>query len=242
MLFGYITSGDQRHGAPRRAFPTATIEGLMPGQSRSETFKNDGQRLWSSNRMNGQSHLVRSQNPNIGVSKMRFPLWMEFCHQAWPEDARFRWALGQLAAPGAAYQPSPYVLAAPVSAPAEAPSAPSTYGPERGIALLRAEEGPAYWTSPAPAVGLRFANNYVHEVNDSLAITNLHAFNRMLIHNGQTCNDYASNDPDFSQGTLGHTGRTTPPPAASPATATGRGSWRCGRRSTTGSIRPGPCS
>jgi hypothetical protein len=83
--------------------------------------------------------------------------------------------------------------------------APSTYGPERGIALLRAEEGSAYWTSPAPAVGLRFANNYVHEVNDSLAIANFHAFNRMLIHNGQTCNDYASNDPDFAQATLGHT-------------------------------------
>lgn len=205
MLFGYFTSGDQRHGAPHRAFPTAVLSGLLPGQAVGSSFVNDGQRLWSSNRMNGQSHLVRTQNPNIGVSKMRFPLWMELCHQAWPDDARFAWALGQLAAPDAPYQPSPYFLAAPVTAPAAAPPAPSTYGPERGIAVLRSEEGPAHWTSPAPAVALRFANNYVHEVNDSLSIANFHAFNRMLIHNGQTCNDYASNDPDFSQGTLGHT-------------------------------------
>ena len=36
--------------------------------------------------------------------------------------------------------------------------------------MLRAAEGPAYWTSPAPAVCLRLTANYAHNVNDQLAL------------------------------------------------------------------------
>lgn len=206
MAFGYVTSGDQRHGAPHRAFPTILIPGLMPGQERTQ-FVNDVRRYWTSNRMNGQSHLVfKGENPNTGVSKMAFPLWMELCHAVWPDDARFAWALEQLAPPGATeYLPTPYFLRDPVKLGRTPPPAPSGAWKERGFALLRHDESSASWTGPAPAVGLRFANTYVHEVWDSFALTNYHAFNRMLIANGQTCGDYASTDPDFSQHIRGHT-------------------------------------
>jgi hypothetical protein len=203
LHYGYVTTGDQRHGSPHHAFPTILIPGQFPGEQRP-AFALGVRRLWTGNKMNGQSIAYKTSNPNNGVSKMAFPLWMEIAHKVWPEDPRFRWALLQLAPAGAAeYLPTPYVLRDPVR-PGAAPPAPSGAWRERGFALLRAETAPAYWTSPAPAVGLRFANNYVHEVNDGFAITNFHAFNRMLLANGQTCDDYASNDPDFSQHILGH--------------------------------------
>lgn len=204
LHFGFFTSGDQRHGSPHRAFPTVLIRGQFGGEQRP-AFELNAQRLWTGNRMNGQSIAYRGGNPNMAVSKMAFPLWMEIAHKVWPEDARFRWALAQLTPAGAAeYMPTPYFLFDPVKQAGAAPAAPSGAWPERGFALLRADESPAHWTSPAPAVGLRFANSYVHEVNDAFAIANFHAFNRMLLANGQTCDDYASNDPDFSQRILSH--------------------------------------
>ena len=62
--------------------------------------------------------------------------------------------------------------------PVSPPPASSYVARERGFALLRAEESPAYWESPAPAVAFQLATYYVHYAHDAFSLLGFHAFNR----------------------------------------------------------------
>jgi len=59
------------------------------------------------------------------------------------------------------------------------PSAPSKLWPEFGLAILRAEESPAYWTSDAPVVFALMTKGYGHDHADRFSIT-FHGAGRLL--------------------------------------------------------------
>jgi hypothetical protein len=61
----------------------------------------------------------------------------------------------------------------------EFPSAPSKVWPDYGLAILRAEESPAYWTSDAPVVFQLMSKGYGHDHADKFSIT-LHGAGRLL--------------------------------------------------------------
>jgi hypothetical protein len=131
------------------------------------------------------------------IPKMQHPLWWEAGHRRFP-DAGFDYFLAQLRKPGEEiYLPSLYFGLKPVDPRSvRPPAAPSYVAPERGFALLRAEESPAYWESPKPAVALQFASAYVHYVHDCFAILQFVAHNRMIYTRmGATRGGYAGGDP-----------------------------------------------
>ena len=140
---------------------------------------------WSDAHMNGP------------LPKLHAPGWYEIGQRRWP-DAGFDFFLAQMRAPGeATYLPSLYWgLGAIDPAKAKAPAAPSLVTRERGFALLRAEESPAYWESPKPAVALQFGQYYVHYVHDCFALLNYVAFNRHIYERmGAAGKGYAGGDP-----------------------------------------------
>jgi hypothetical protein len=59
------------------------------------------------------------------------------------------------------------------------PHAKSMIFPEAGVAMLRAQEGPSYWESKAPAVSVCFGPKMGHSHNDAFHIT-LHGRGRLL--------------------------------------------------------------
>lgn len=128
-----------------------------------------GARWWSTAHMNGP------------LPKMGLPGWYEIGHRRWP-DAGFDYFLAQLREPGEdTYLPSLYWGLEPIKASRVSPPAVESFlAPQRGFALLRAEESPAYWESPGPAVSLQFARYYVHYVHDCFSILQLVAKNRLL--------------------------------------------------------------
>lgn len=128
-----------------------------------------GTRWWSTAHMNGP------------LPKMGLPGWFEIGHRRWPE-AGFDYFLAQHREPGEnTYLPSLYWGLRPVDANrVSPPPVKSILAPERGFALLRAEESPAYWESPRPAVALQFARYYVHYVHDCFSILQFVAKNRLL--------------------------------------------------------------
>jgi leucyl-tRNA synthetase len=71
--------------------------------------------------------------------------------------------------------------------------------------MLRAEEGPAYWESPAPAVGMRLATPYAHHVQDCFCLTGFYAFHRPLYVNRQHSTNYSGVDPGYSNSSRSHT-------------------------------------
>jgi hypothetical protein len=125
--------------------------------------------FWRESRMNGP------------LPKMQLPGWFEIGHRRWP-DAGFGYFLAQMRGlEETRYLPSLYWNLAPIDPAAVAPPpAPSYSSRGRGFALLRAEEGPAYWESPAPAVALQFGMYYVHYVHDCFSILQFVAHNRLL--------------------------------------------------------------
>lgn len=125
--------------------------------------------------------------------KMQIPLWFEIGHKRWPELG-FGYFLAAMRALGDSAWPStPLFGIEPVKPGAiPPPAAPSALYPQRGIAMLRVEETPAYWESPAPAVGLRLATKYAHSVNDSFALAGFVAFNRHIYLNRQVTPGYAA--------------------------------------------------
>jgi len=127
------------------------------------------------------------------VPKMQIPLWFELGHRLWPELG-FGYFLAAMRAPGETVWPSTPLFGIEPIKPGSVPppSAPSALHPQRGLAMLRAEETPAYWESAAPAVGLRLATKYAHSVNDSFVLAGFVALNRPLYVNRQVTPGYAS--------------------------------------------------
>lgn len=192
-----ITMGDARSsglaGAPPYVFQKAIVDGYLPGGS-------GGNRAWMSANMNGRDH------KNAKVDKMLAPHWFELAHAKWP-DGHFDHFLAQMHQPGeAAYTPSLFWGVTPVDPKkVTPPPAPSYVARERGFAFLRAEESPAYWESPAPAVAFQLATYYVHYAHDAFSLLGFHAFNRPIYLNRQISNGYGGGCPWTDSG-RGHCG------------------------------------
>lgn len=143
-----------------------------------------GSAFWYGGRMNG---------PEL---KLAQPLWWEIGKRRFP-NAGYDYFLAQLRKPGEAiYLPTLYFGLGPVDPNAvKPPPAPSLATPDRGFALLRAEESPAYWESPKPAVSLQFGMYYVHYVHDCFSILQYVAHNRYIYNKmGATQGNYAGGD------------------------------------------------
>ncbi len=182
-----ITMGDAKGRWAAPSFSQhAIVEGFLAGGV-------GGNRFWSGANMNGRDHR------NAKVEKMLVPQWFELAHVKWP-DARFDYFLAQMRGPADdRYYPTLFWGARPIDpAKVEPPPAPSYVAPERGFAFLRAEESPAYWESPAPAVAMQFATLYVHYVADCFSLLGYHAFNRPLYVNRSISSGYNGGPYDFS--------------------------------------------
>jgi len=131
--------------------------------------------------------------------------WFELAHQEWP-DAGFDYFLAARRAPDEdRYYPSLLFGLEPIDPKKTSPpSAPSGVYPGRGIVVLRAEEGPEYWKSPAPAVGMRLATPYAHHVQDCFSLTGFYAFNRPIYVNRKHASNYSGVDPGFSNSARSH--------------------------------------
>jgi len=127
-------------------------------------------------------------------------------HAHWP-DVGFDYFLAQRRAPDEAfYYPSLLFGLDPIDPKkASPPPAPSGVYPGRGLAVLRAEESPRYWESPAPAVGMRLATPYAHHVQDCFSLTGFYAFNRPIYVNRKHATNYSGVDPGFSNSSRSHT-------------------------------------
>ena len=140
----------------------------------------------------------RKSNMNGPIPKMYQPFWWEIGHRRFP-DAGFDYFLAQMRAPGEeVYLPSLYFGAGPVDPElvSPPPSVRSYVAPTRGFAMLRAEESPAYWESPKPALSLQFAMYYMHYVHDCFCILQYVAGNRFVYQKqGYIRGGYAGNDP-----------------------------------------------
>lgn len=151
-----------------------------------------GNPYWGGGTMNGMIAATRQPIP-----KMMQPLWWEAGHRKFP-DAGFDYFLAQMREPGEdLYFPSFYFGLGPIDpAKVKPPSVKSFVAPERGFALLKAEESPAYWESPKPAVSLQFGMYYVHYVHDCFSILQYVADNRVIYtRQGRMIGGYAGGDP-----------------------------------------------
>jgi hypothetical protein len=183
-----VTMGDAKGGSCQN-----TIVPGAPENARAEPV------FWRGSNMNGRD--FRDQI----VAKMMEPLWYELAHGNWPEDG---WDYFLAACRGTSdeqYLPS-LLWGCPPIVPdrAKAPPAPSGVYPERGFAILRADESPAYWESAAPAIAMQFAQPYAHGVPDAFAILGFFAFNRPICMNRQVSPGYAGTDPGWSNSARSH--------------------------------------
>ncbi len=128
---------------------------------------------------------------------------LEHLHAKWP-DAGYGYFLVQHRGDGNAYDMPLRFGVAPIAPSAKPPPAPSGVYPGRGLVMLRAEESPAYWESPAPAVSMRLATPYAHHVQDCLALTGFYAFNRPLYVNHSHPTGYTGTDPGYSNSIRSH--------------------------------------
>jgi hypothetical protein len=135
------------------------------------------------------------------------PFWFEMAHAEWPE-AGFDYFLAQLRGPREdQYYPSLFFGLRPIDpAKVRPPPAPSRVFPQRGLALLRADESPAYWTGAAPAVAMRLATPYAHHVQDSFSLCGLYAFHRPVYVNHVHSTNYTGVDPGWSNSMRAHMG------------------------------------
>lgn len=200
IAYPRVDLGSERPAYPRVSMGDARGAGLqqtlVPGHYPDGS---GGTLAWSSSNMNGRDH--RDQI----IGKMRERMWFELAHVLWPEDG-WDYFLAASRLPGdERYVPTLFWGCPPIDpAGTRPPPAPSGAYPERGFALLRAEEGPLYWESPAPAIALQFAQPYAHGVADSFAILGFSAFNRLLYVNRQVSAGYAGTDPGWSNGARSH--------------------------------------
>ncbi len=192
-----VTMGDARtsgfDAAPPYLFQKSIVMGrLADGRG--------GNPPWMAANMNGRDYR------NIKVEKMLHPYWFELAQAKWP-NAHFDYFLAQMRGPGERYYtPSLFWGLGPIDAQAVSPPpAPSYLARERGFALLRAEERPAYWESPAPAVAFQLSGYYVHYAHDSFSLLGFYAFNRPIYLNRQISNGYGGGCP-WTDSARGHAG------------------------------------
>jgi hypothetical protein len=192
-----VTIGDLRH---RQFFREGhSVQGYCFQDSIAKAYGRQGDgggsRWQTAGAWGGTRRTKRPPAPpwDIGKTpKMNIPLWFELGHGRWPE-AGFGYFLCQMRAPDeTSYLPSPLFGLEPIRPQdVKPPHAPSAVWPERGLIMLRAEEGPEYWESEAPAVCMRTASPYAHSVNDAFALAGFYAFQRPIYINRQTTSSYA---------------------------------------------------
>ena len=186
--YGKVTMGDAKGGfpgGPRFLFQQAIVTGYLADGS-------GGNARWMQANMNGRDHR------GAKVDKMLEPLWFEIAQAKWP-NAGFGYFLTQMRGPkDDKYYPSLYFDLDPMGPAQVKPPAPSYVAPERGFAFLRAEEGPGYWESAAPAVALQFATLYVHYLSDCFSLLGYQAYNRPIYVNRTISYGYAGGPWDFS--------------------------------------------
>ncbi len=195
--FERMSAGDVRPWLP---LAHATVEGYFPNGT-------GGDKLWQAHGAWGGTQ--RGKNPQWdGYSnftpKMQTRMWFEWAHRLWP-DAGFGWFLAQMRAPDeAVYTPTLYFGLDPLDPNAVAPPPiQSQVYPDRGFVMLRAQEGPDHWMSPAPAVCLRLTAPYAHSVNDPLVLAGFYAFHRPIYQNPKSDPGYAFK---FSRSIRSHCG------------------------------------
>ncbi len=170
--YQHVTMGDAKN-------PTFNLDGfgsqtIIPGYLTDGSGGND---FWGSARMNGP--LVKGQAP----------VWYEIGFRRFPQD-HFDYFLAAMRKPGdAVYYPSLYFGLKPIDPKMTTPpAAPSYLASERQFAMLRADETPAYWEGPAPAVAVQFAGYYPHYAHDCFTLLGYYAFNREIYANGWGAN------------------------------------------------------
>jgi hypothetical protein len=178
-----LTIGDLRGYPP---FQYSTVAGYFADGK-------GGNPLWhQAGAWGGTTRGHSQQWDNDKTEKLGLRLWFELGHRFWP-DAGFDYFLAQMRAPqDDKYYPTLFFGLDPVDpASAKPPPAPSAVYPERGLVMLRFDEGPSYWESPAPAAALRLTTGYAHHVNDQLALCGYYAFNRPIYLNPKSDPGYA---------------------------------------------------
>jgi hypothetical protein len=154
---------------------------------------------WYAANMNGRDHT------GAKTDKLQTPQWFELLHARYP-DKGYCYFLAHMRRPGeTAYNPTLFWGLSPIK-PEEvkAPPAPSYVADQRGFALLRFDESPAYWDSPAPAVALQLAQFYVHYTNDCFSLLGYQQFNRPIYSNRAISAGYNGGSWDMS--VRGHCG------------------------------------
>ena len=191
-----VTMGDARQNV-LGVFQHANVKGRLPSDGDVKGI--GGWEYFYGANMNGRDHRNRK------VGKLQFPQWFELLHAKYP-DGPFGYVLSQMREPDAdAYAPTPFWGLRPMRpSDVKPPSAASAVHGERGFAMLRADESPAYWRSAAPAVALQFATLYVHYTSDCFSLLGYHAFNRPIYVNRTISDGYNGGPWDFS--VLGHCG------------------------------------
>lgn len=191
-----VTMGDARQNV-LGVFQHSNVQGRLPSGEKDRRI-GGWDHFYGAN-MNGRDHRNRK------VGKLHLPQWLEILHARYPRGP-FGYFLAQMRERGAeAYAPSPFWGLRPLApSEVEAPEARSAVWPDRGFAILRAQEGPSYWESPAPAVALQFATLYVHYTADCFSLLGYHAFHRPIYVNRTISDGYNGGPWDFS--VLGHCG------------------------------------
>jgi len=195
--FERVSAGDVRPWLPLHH---ATVEGYFPnGQGGDGLWRAAG--AWGGTQRGRHAQWDGYSN---FTPKMKTRLWFEWAHALWP-DAGFDWFLAQMRGPDeAVYTPTLYFGLDPIDPKkVTPPSIRSAVYPDRGFAMLRAQEGRGHWMSPAPAVCLRLTAEYAHHVNDQLALCGFYAFNRPVYQNPKSDPGYAF---EFSRSIRSHAG------------------------------------
>jgi len=199
-----IAMGDAR-GTTMGVFQHANVTGALrqlPSAEDSSGKKGESRmdlQLFFAANMNGRDHR------NTKTVKLGMPMWFEILQARYP-DAPFAYFLAQMRDPEQdKYYPSLLWGLDPIDPKRVQPPAAASYvAPERGFAMLRADESPAYWESAAPAVCQQFATLYVHYTSDCFSLLGYHAFNRPIYFNRTISAGYNGGPWDFS--VRGHCG------------------------------------
>ena len=195
--YGRVSMGDAR-GSALGVFQHSIVQGILPGEAGDGRTLGGYDYFYGAN-MNGRDHR------GTKVGKLQMPQWLEMLHARKP-DGPFGYFLVQMREPGQdAYIPTPFWGLEPIKpTDVKAPPAPSAVHPERGFAMLRADESPAHWESASPSVAFQFATLYVHYTPDCFSLLGYQAFNRPIYVNRTISDGYNGGPWDFS--VRGHCG------------------------------------